>query len=187
MSFSSDSTDYASTRQRLDAARAEDNSKRIEEILDYILQILEQTREATAKKVNRYRKDVKHNTNDKVFLSTKKLATVRPCKKLDHKRVGPFDVTDQVRALYRLRLPDIMKVYDVFHPSLLSPVATNPLPGQKNPPPELVIVKGDEEWVVEDILDSKRVRNRLKYRVKQKGINEDLNQYNTNRGEFKNA
>ena len=50
-----------------------------------------------------------------------------------------------------------MKVYPVFHVSLLEPVAQDPLAGQVQPPPPLVIVNDDLEWEVEDILNSKLV------------------------------
>ena len=80
-----------------------------------------------------------------------------------------------------------MKIHDVFHPNLLSLAPEDLLPGQKNPPPGLVIIEDKEEWIVEDILDSKRARNRLKYRVKWEGIDEDSNWYNADGGEFENA
>ena len=46
MSFSLDPTSYATTRQRLDAARAEDISKNMEDILNYISRNIEDAREA---------------------------------------------------------------------------------------------------------------------------------------------
>ena len=46
MSFSPDPTSYATTRQRLDTARAEDISKNIEDILNYISRNIEDAREA---------------------------------------------------------------------------------------------------------------------------------------------
>ncbi|KAI0991643.1 hypothetical protein K3495_g16544 [Podosphaera aphanis] len=48
-----------------------------------------------------------------------------------------------------------MKVHPVFHVSLLEPFATDPLPGQISPPPPPIIVDGEFEYVVEEILDAK--------------------------------
>jgi glycosylphosphatidylinositol phospholipase D len=38
------------------------------------------------------------------------------------------------------------------------------------PPPLPVIVEGEEEWEVEEILDSRRMRGRLQYLVKWRGF-----------------
>jgi transposase InsO family protein len=59
---------------------------------------------------------------DKVYLHTKNLKTKRPSKKLDHVRVGPFEIDKVVGPVnYRLRLPNDAKVHPVFHISLLEP------------------------------------------------------------------
>ena len=54
--------------------------------------------------------------------------------------------------------------------SLLDPFDDDPLPGQQNPPPPLVIVDDNEEWHVEEILDSRIYRHRLQYLVKWVGF-----------------
>ena len=92
--------------------------------------------------MNKNRQDVTYKPGDMVFLSTKYLSTERPSKKLDHKQVGPFEVIEhpelfdrpykvleKVGSSYKLRLPESMKIFDVFHPSLLSLAHTDPLPG----------------------------------------------------------
>jgi hypothetical protein len=52
-----------------------------------------------------------------------------------------------------------MKIHPVFHVSLLTP-ASNPdlpdFPERRIPPPPPVEVQGQEEWVVREILDSRR-------------------------------
>jgi len=40
------------------------------------------------------------------------------------------------------------------------------------PPPLPVVVEGEEEWDVEEILDSGRVRNRLQYLVRWRGYSD---------------
>ena len=91
-----------------------------------------------------------------VFLSSKNIISTRPSKKLDDKRYNPFKIKALVDSLYRLDLPKTMRIHNVFHTKLLTLTATNPLPGQKNPPPESTMVNGIEEWVIDDILASKK-------------------------------
>ena len=54
--------------------------------------------------------------------------------------------------------------------SLLHTVADDPLLGQVNPPTLPVIIEGEEEWEVEEILNSRRMRGRLQYLVKWRGF-----------------
>jgi hypothetical protein len=55
------------------------------------------------------------------MLNAKNLRTLRPSKKLDHKRVGPFKVIGKINPVaYKLELPKTMRVHPVFHISLLS-------------------------------------------------------------------
>ena len=112
-----------------------------------------------------------------------------PFKVIEHPELfdRPYKVLEKVGSSYKLRLPESMKIFDIFHPSLLSLAHTDPLPGQKNPPPAPVIIEDKEEWNVEDILDSKKVRGRLKYRIKWQGVDEDRNWYNADGGEFDNS
>ena len=46
--------------------------------------------------------------------------------------------------IVKLELPESMKVHSVFHVTLLSHVATDPLPGQRQEPHELVIAENSE-------------------------------------------
>ena len=52
-----------------------------------------------------------------------------------------------------------MKCHPVFHVILLEPAVNNPLAGQKQPAPPPIIVDDNVEFEVEEILDSKLVRN----------------------------
>jgi hypothetical protein len=57
-----------------------------------------------------------------------------------------------------------------------------------NEPPQPVVVDNEDEWKVEDILDSRLSGRgkRLQYRVRWKGLDQDLEWYNVDRGEFDN-
>ena len=98
-----------------------------------------------------------------------------------------FKVIFVIDSFYKLKLSDIIKIYNVFHFKLLSLVFINSLLNQKNPSPKIIIVKNKNKWIIEDILNFKKLRNRLKYKIKWKNIDKNLNWYNIDRDEFDNA
>lgn len=57
----------------------------------------------------------------------------------------------------------------MFHVSLLEPDDDNPLEGQQQPEPPPVIIDGYDEFEVEEILDAKITRRKLKFRAKWNG------------------
>ena len=146
ISFSPDITIYNTTRKRLDAAKTEDITDRMQDILGFIRQNMERAQEAMITQVNRHRLDITFDADDAVFLSSKNIKTERLCEKLDDKKYGPFKVKDLMGSSYRLELPPTMRIHDVFHPKLLSLAATDPLPEQKNLDPMPIITEqGIEE------------------------------------------
>ena len=105
-----------------------------------------------------------------MWLLSSNISTQRPCKKLDWKRLGPYLVSERIGTqAYRLQLPPSLKVHPVFHVSLLDRYAESDIPSRIQPPAPLVIVDSQLEFEVEEILDSRLMRNRLFYLVKWKG------------------
>ena len=56
-----------------------------------------------------------------------------------------------------------MNVHNVFLPDCLRKAANNPLLGQLNKPPLLVVVTGDREYEVEEVLAVRKLRGCLLY------------------------
>jgi hypothetical protein len=156
------------TNERAQAEQFADHMKEVWELLRDEMSLAQTRMEGYA---NESRKPApNYRVNDKVWLSTKNLRTERPSKKLDHKQVGPFKILEKIgQAAYRLDLPASMKCHDVFHTSLLRLDPDNPLPGQTSEPPLPVIVDGEEEYIVERILDSRFYYGRLQYKVYWEG------------------
>ena len=117
-------------------------------------------------------KHVEFAIGEKVWLSTKNITTSRPSKKLDAKRIGPYEVIKQINAnAYRLRLPHTMKIHNVFHVSLLDKYRP-PTAGQNPPEPDPVIADdaaAEPEWEVERIVDSRIRYRKLQYLVQWAG------------------
>jgi hypothetical protein len=95
-------------------------------------------------------------------------------KKLNYKRLGPFKVTKVInRNAYHLKLPYSMKIHNVFPVSLLNRYVS-PVPGQQpsDPPPAITAENpDDEEWEVEQVLDSRKQYKKLWYLVQWAGHN----------------
>lgn len=109
---------------------------------------------------------------DKVYLESNDIHTTCQLQKLSHRRLGPYKVLEAVRThAYRLRLPRTMnKVHPVFPVIKLTPTVPDSIAGQcPKPPPLPVVVNGELEWEVEEILDSRMFWNHLQYLVKWKG------------------
>ena len=134
---------------------------------------------AQVKAANKHQKEAPtYRVSDMIWLSTKNIKTEKPSKKLNHKTIDPYKVKELVESLYRLDLPTSMRIYDIFHPNLLQPTTTNPLPGQYNSPLLPIVVDDKEEWKVDNILDTKRGRSKkLLFRVKWKSYDEDKQWY----------
>ena len=69
-------------------------------------------------------------------------------------------------------------IHPVFNVVKLTPAPDDPILGRQMPPPlPPEIIDGEEEWVVEDILDSKLINWKLRYLVKWKDFGMEHNSW----------
>ncbi|KAL7284468.1 hypothetical protein ACG7TL_001759 [Trametes sanguinea] len=99
---------------------------------------------------------------DQVYVRAEHIRTTRPSKKLSEKFPRPFPIIAQTGThSFTLQLPDSMRaVHPVFHVSQLEPATLNSIPGRVQTPPPLVLVDGEPEYEISEILDSKIDRRR---------------------------
>jgi len=70
------------------------------------------------------------------------------------------------------------RLHPVFNVVKLSLAPPDPIPGRRTSPPPLPeIVDGKEEWVVEEILDSRMLNRKLRYLVKWEGFGVEHNSW----------
>ncbi len=98
-----------------------------------------------------------YQVGDKVWLDSTNLHLPRPKKKLNDKRVGPFTIIDKAgAAAYKLKLPSHWKIHLRFNEKLLTPYIPLAFPNQEIPPPPPPdLINDEEEFKIEEILDSR--------------------------------
>jgi len=166
MSFEPDTIEYESFRERLQAAKVENISEHMNKILTFARESLAKTRKQMIQQANKHRKEVDYEVESKMFLNERNIVTARSFKKLDDKMLDLFTNLGFVDSSYKLKLSETMHVHDVFHSDLLRPVVDDLLPDQKNELFESIVVNDEDEWKIDDILNFRRYRRRLQYRVK---------------------
>ncbi len=187
MSFELDVIEYESSRERLQMTKAENISEHMNKTLKFARESLVKTWEQMMKQVNKHRKEVDYKIESKVFLNERNIVTARSFKKLDDKMLDSFTNLDFIDSSYKLKLSESMHVHDVFHSDLLRSAVDDFLPGQKNEPSGSIVINDEDEWKIDDILNFRRYRRRLQYRVKWNDYDNDLNWYNADDDEFMNA
>ena len=122
----------------------------------------------------------RYKTGDLVWLEGRNLRIDRPSTKLAPKRYGPFKIGKVLSPItYQLELPPQWKVHDVFHADLLTPYHETVLHGPNftRPPPDLI--NGEEEYEVEEIVQSRKYgrQRKVQYLIKWKGYPASENQW----------
>ncbi len=187
MSFDSDIIEYESTCERLQIAWVEDIFDHMNRTLIFAREALIKTREQMMNQTNKHRKKINYKIESKMFLNERNIVTARSFKKLNDKMLDSFINLDLVNSSYKLKLSESMHVHDVFHSDLLRSVVDDSLSDQKNESSKSIVVKDEDEWKIDDILNFRRYRRRLQYQVKWKSYDNDLNWYNADDDEFMNT
>ena len=110
--------------------------------------------------------EINLKVGDKAYVLRKNMKTTRKSNKLDHVKIGPFEVIRNIKGIsYELKLPNSMnRKHPVFHAALLEPAHPDT--------PMTTIPEGyiqpDEEYEVERILDKQLIDGEPHYLIKWK-------------------
>lgn len=155
--------------ERSDAEELVSNAGKINQFLVDNIRYNSAEQEIQANKRRNAARDF--SVGDFVWLNFNNIKSLRPCRKLEFKKGGPFKVIKKVgNYALKLKLPNSVKIHPVFHTSLLSPVNSDPLPGQvSGPQPSIVTESEEAEYEVEKVIGSQWIENELHYLVRWKG------------------
>jgi len=121
-----------------------------------------------------------YKPGDRVYLDTSDIKTTYLSPKLSHRQLGPFEIESQVGpSAYHLKLPHRMRqLHPVFNVIKLSTAPEDPILGRKPQAPlPPIVVDGEEEWEVEEILNSRWYRRWFQFLVKWKGFSKEHNSW----------
>ena len=155
-------------------AGAEKFVEKMREIQEEAKAALGKVQEDMKKYTDRKRTEVEeYKVGDLVMLSTKDLKyqmVGRRTEKLTERFVGPYKVKRIVSTnAVELKLPSTIKIHPVVNVSRICRYVGQ-VKGQKKEKLAPVIIKGEEEWEVERILNKRQVRGKNKYLVCWKGF-----------------
>ncbi len=109
MSFDSDTIDYKTTYERLEARKADDIIIRMKELLIFDYQKLKKTKQIIEAQINKHKWDIIYEVNDWVWLFSRNIKTIRSCENLKDKQLEFYQITVKVEIFYYLHLSESMK------------------------------------------------------------------------------
>ncbi len=187
MSFELDIIEYESSYECLQTTKVENISEHMNKTLKFAHKSLVKTWKQMMKQVNKHRKEVNYKIKSKMFLNERNIITARFFKKLNDKMLDSFINLNLIDSSYKLKLSEFMHVYDVFHSDLLRSVVDDFLSDQKNEFSDSIVINNEDEWKINNILNSCQYQRWLQYKVKWNDYDNDLNWYNADDDEFINA
>ncbi len=187
MSFDSDTTDYEIIRERLKARKADDIVIWMKELLSFDCQQLKKTKLIIEAQINKHRRDVIYEINDWVWLFFRNVKIMRPCKDLKDKQLESYQITVKAKIFYHLHLSVSMKhLHLMFSSKLLRLYSEDSLSEQHAEFLRLIIIDDDDDkhWKINDILNFRRYRGRLQYKVKWKDLDRNDEWYYVDKDKF---
>ncbi len=187
MSFDSDTTDYETTHERLEARKADDIVIWMKELLSFNHQQLKKMKLIIKVQINKHKWNVIYEVNDWVWLSFRNVKTTRLCKDLKDKQLESYQITVKARVFYHLCLSVSMKhLHSMFSSKLLQLYLEDLLSEQHAKLLRLIIIDDDddEHWKIDDILNFRCYWDWIQYKVKWKDLDKDNEWYYVNKDEF---
>ncbi len=186
MSFDSDTTDYKTTRQRIETRKIDDIVIWMSELLIFNHQQLKKIKQIIEAQMNKHRRDIIYEVDDQVWLVFENIKITRSCKDLKDKQLDLYSITVKVEIFYRLQLSRSMKhIHSVFSSKYLRTSSNNLLSEQHSELSKLMIIEENEKhWEVDDILNFRRYRERLQYKIKWIEIDRDDEWYYVDKEKF---
>ncbi len=160
MSFDSDTTDYKTTHERLEARKADDIIIWMKELLIFDHQQLKKMKQIIEAQINKHRRDIIYEVNDWVWLFFRNIKTTKSCKDLKDKQLKLYQIIVKVEIFYHLHLSISMKqLHSMFSLKLLHFYSQDSLSEQHLKSSKSLTIKNNDHWKINNILNSKHYQD----------------------------
>ncbi len=187
INFDSDTTDYETIHERLEARKANHIIIWMKELLIFDHQQLKNMKQIIKAQINKHRWDVIYKVDDWVWLFSRNIKTTRSCKNLKDKQLEFYQITVKVDIFYHLRLLISMKqLHSMFSLKLLHSYFSYFLSEQHSESFKSFTIEDDEHWKINDILNFKWYWDWIQYKIKWTRLNRNDEWYYVDKEEFEN-
>ena len=100
MSFNFDNIEYIIVRERFKTIKAKNINDIMQRVLKYMQQNSYKTHKIIFKQINKHRKKIKYESNDKIFLFNRNIIIDRSFEKLEDKILKFFSIKEKIKASY---------------------------------------------------------------------------------------
>ncbi len=188
MSFDSDMTDYKTTCERLEAKKADNIIIWMKELLSFDRQQLKKTKLIIEVQINKHKRNIIYEVDDWVWLSFRNVKTTRLCKDLKDKQLNFYQIIAKVSIFYYLRLSVSMKhLHSMFSSKLLQSYSENFLSEQHSESLRSIIIKDDEHWKINNILNFRCYQDWIQYKVKWTNLDRNNKWYYVDKEKFNDS
>ncbi len=188
MSFDSNTTDYETTCERLEARKTDDIVIQMKKLLSFDHQQLKKMKLIIEVQINKYKRNITYEVNDWVWLSFKNVKTTRLCKDLKDKQLDFYQIIAKVSTSYHLHLSVSMKhLHSIFSSKLLWSCSENSLSEQHSESLRSITIEDDEHWKIDNILNFRRYQDQIQYKVKWKNLDKDDEWYYVDKEKFNDS
>ncbi len=188
MSFDSDMTNYKTTCEWFEARKANDIVIQMKKLLNFDHQQLKKMKLIIEVQINKHRWNIIYEVDDWIWLSFRNIKTSRLCKDLKDKQLDLYQITIKVSIFYHFHLSVSMKhLHSMFSSKLLRLYSEDFLSEQHSKSLRSVTIEDDEHWKIDDILNFRRYRDQIQYKVKWTDLDKDDEWYYVNKEKFNDS
>jgi hypothetical protein len=165
-SDSNDSKKRLSAKERILTQKAANITDKMKNIWNFIKKKLANTQESRKRYANKTRIiSFDYVVENIVWLFIKNIKIERSSKKLNHKWIDFYKIKKVMTDVFQLNLSSSMKIHDTFHIFLLRKVVIDSLTKQIQSLLFSVAMNEEEEYEINDILDSRYHYDKLQYEI----------------------
>ncbi len=160
----------------------------MKKLLNFNHQQLKKTKLIIKAQINKHKWNIIYEINDQIWLSFRNVKIMKSCKNLKDKQLDFYLIIVKVETFYHFHLFTSMKhIYLMFSSKLLQSYSEDFLSKQYSESFRLIIIKNDEHWKINNILNFKCYQDQIQYKVKWKDLNKNDEWYYVDKEKFNDS